>query len=55
VPIPGTKRRQYVEENALAGDIKLTAAMIRELDEAFSPEAVAGGRYAEEMMTRLGG
>jgi len=49
VPIPGTKRRVYVEENAAAVDLELSPTDVRELDGIFSPEAVAGARYTEAM------
>ena len=45
VPIPGTKRRKYLEENAKAVEVKLTAAEVAELEAAMPAEAVAGGRY----------
>ena len=47
VPIPGTKRRTYLEQNAAASEIKLTEDELRELDEAFPPGAAAGDRYAD--------
>ncbi len=47
VPIPGTKRRRYLEENAAAVNVKLSAAEMQELDDALRPEAVAGPRYNE--------
>jgi aryl-alcohol dehydrogenase-like predicted oxidoreductase len=47
VPIPGTKRRTYLEQNAAASDIRLSEAELRELDEAFPPGAAAGQRYAD--------
>src|SRR5207302_1543059 len=47
VPIPGTKRRKYLEENAAASQIELTEDELRELDEAFPPGAAAGDRYAD--------
>jgi aryl-alcohol dehydrogenase-like predicted oxidoreductase len=50
VPIPGTKRRVYLEENVAAAAVKLTAAEILQLDKALAPEAVAGPRYNEKMM-----
>jgi aryl-alcohol dehydrogenase-like predicted oxidoreductase len=50
VPIPGTKRRVYLEENVAAAGVKLTAAEILQLDKALAPEAVAGPRYNEKMM-----
>ena len=49
VPIPGTKRQKYVEENAAALDIELTPAELSELELMFSPSAVAGDRYNEQM------
>jgi aryl-alcohol dehydrogenase-like predicted oxidoreductase len=50
VPIPGTKRRQYLEENVGAIDIKLTAEDLRRMDEGFPQGAAAGLRYPEAMM-----
>jgi aryl-alcohol dehydrogenase-like predicted oxidoreductase len=47
VPIPGTKRREYLEQNAAASEIELTEEELRELDEAFPPGAAAGDRYAD--------
>jgi aryl-alcohol dehydrogenase-like predicted oxidoreductase len=47
VPIPGTKRRAYLEENAAAAEITLTDAELRELDDAFPAGAAAGPRYAD--------
>jgi len=47
VPIPGTKRRTYLEQNAAASAITLTEDELRELDEAFPPGAAAGPRYAD--------
>jgi aryl-alcohol dehydrogenase-like predicted oxidoreductase len=46
VPIPGTKRIKYLDENAAAVDIALSAEQLRELDELFPPGAAAGERYA---------
>ena len=45
VPIPGTKRRSRIEENAAAADIRLTADDIRRLDDAVPPGAVRGERH----------
>jgi len=45
VPIPGTKRRTYLESNAAAADIVLSAADVAELDAAFPLGAAAGARY----------
>jgi aryl-alcohol dehydrogenase-like predicted oxidoreductase len=50
VPIPGTKRRKYLEENAGAATLSLTPAELAALDRALPPEAVAGPRYNERMM-----
>jgi aryl-alcohol dehydrogenase-like predicted oxidoreductase len=47
VPIPGTKRRTYLEENAQAVSVSLTADDLRRLEEAFPRSAVAGARYPE--------
>ena len=49
VPIPGTKRRSYLEENTAAADIRLDPAELDELDMLFTPEAVSGDRYPEDM------
>jgi aryl-alcohol dehydrogenase-like predicted oxidoreductase len=51
IPIPGTKRRKYLEENASAVDVTLTASELEELREAF--KSVAGGRYPESQMHRV--
>ncbi|MBA2457385.1 MAG: aldo/keto reductase, partial [Gemmatimonadales bacterium] len=50
VPIPGTKRRRYLEENVGAASLALDPADVAELDRALPPEAVAGPRYNENMM-----
>jgi aryl-alcohol dehydrogenase-like predicted oxidoreductase len=50
VPIPGTKRRKYLEENAAAGEIELSPDDLAELDEVFPRNAAAGQRYPEHMM-----
>jgi aryl-alcohol dehydrogenase-like predicted oxidoreductase len=47
VPIPGTKRRTYLEENAAAGDIVLTAEELSLIDAEFPHDAAAGDRYAD--------
>ena len=47
VPIPGTKRRTYLEQNAAASELELTEDELRELDDAFPPDAAAGQRYAD--------
>ncbi|MGA9874900.1 MAG: aldo/keto reductase [Solirubrobacteraceae bacterium] len=46
VPIPGTKRRSYLEENIAAADIELSAEDLDRLDEAMPVGATAGDRYA---------
>jgi len=46
VPIPGTKRVRYLEENAAAADVRLTDDELRRLEEAFPTGVVAGDRYA---------
>jgi len=53
VPIPGTKRRKYLEENAAAVDITLSPAQVNELDSIFPPDIAAGERYAPHMMALL--
>jgi aryl-alcohol dehydrogenase-like predicted oxidoreductase len=50
VPIPGTKRRTYLEENAAAIDVRLTPEDLRRIDAAMPPGAVSGERYPEAMM-----
>jgi aryl-alcohol dehydrogenase-like predicted oxidoreductase len=50
VPIPGTKRRRYLEENLAAASLALAPAEVEELDRALAPEMVAGPRYNERMM-----
>jgi aryl-alcohol dehydrogenase-like predicted oxidoreductase len=50
VPIPGTKRRKYLEENAGAVDITLTGEDLRRIEEAIPRGSVAGERYSEQMM-----
>jgi diketogulonate reductase-like aldo/keto reductase len=48
VPIPGTKRRVYVEENAGAVDLKLSNDDVARLEAALRLEAVSGSRYNEK-------
>jgi aryl-alcohol dehydrogenase-like predicted oxidoreductase len=47
VPIPGTKRRSYLEENAGAGEVELTGDDLAKIEEAFPKGATAGDRYAD--------
>jgi aryl-alcohol dehydrogenase-like predicted oxidoreductase len=49
VPIPGTKRRSYLEENVTAASLSLDAATLRELETIFAPDAAAGDRYNDAM------
>jgi aryl-alcohol dehydrogenase-like predicted oxidoreductase len=53
IPIPGTKRRKYLEQNAAAVDITLTPRELADLSAAFSPDAVAGLRYPATQMPRV--
>jgi aryl-alcohol dehydrogenase-like predicted oxidoreductase len=50
VPIPGTKRRKYLEDNVGALTVQLTAEDLHRIETAFPSEAVAGLRYPEPMM-----
>ena len=50
VPIPGTKRRKYLEENLAAADLALSAAELARIDEVSPKGAAAGQRYPEAMM-----
>jgi len=50
VPIPGTKRRKYLEENVAAASITLSADEMKRLDESLRPEAISGPRYNERAM-----
>jgi len=51
VPIPGTKRRRYLEENVAAASISLTPTEMATLDDALAANKVAGPRYSETMMS----
>jgi aryl-alcohol dehydrogenase-like predicted oxidoreductase len=53
VPIPGTKRLNYLEENAGAINVKLTEAELREIDQIIPHDMIAGQRYPTEMMAAL--
>jgi aryl-alcohol dehydrogenase-like predicted oxidoreductase len=50
VPIPGTKRTKYLEENLRALDVKLTCDDLLEIEKVFPEGAAAGDRYTEQMM-----
>jgi aryl-alcohol dehydrogenase-like predicted oxidoreductase len=54
VPIPGTKRRTYLDQNLGALDISLTPAELRQIDGVLPRGAAVGARYPEEYMNRLG-
>jgi aryl-alcohol dehydrogenase-like predicted oxidoreductase len=54
VPIPGTKRRKYLEENVGAVDVELTPEDLRRIDEVAPKGAAAGMRYPEAMMASVG-
>src|ERR1700734_3279156 len=53
VPIPGTKRRKYLEENAAAADIKLTPGEVAELEAAVPQTEIAGERYSTPAMNAI--
>ena len=53
VPIPGTKRRKYLQENVGALDVDLTSEDIARIDEVAPKDAFAGSRYPEAMMKLL--
>ncbi|HUH63927.1 MAG TPA: aldo/keto reductase, partial [Terracidiphilus sp.] len=53
IPIPGTKRRKYLEENAAAAEIALPESVIEKLGATFPPETAAGERYAPAMKALL--
>ncbi|MEO6210614.1 MAG: aldo/keto reductase [Gemmatimonadaceae bacterium] len=54
VPIPGTKRREFLEENVGAINVMLTPADLARIDEIAPKGAAAGDRYAPESMKTLG-
>ncbi len=53
VPIPGSKRRQHLEENVGAAAVSLTAEEVALLDAALTPDKVSGPRYNEKGMTMV--
>jgi aryl-alcohol dehydrogenase-like predicted oxidoreductase len=55
IPIPGTKRRKYLEENAAAVQIKLSPDDLRRIEEVAPKGAASGQRYPESMMTWVNG
>jgi aryl-alcohol dehydrogenase-like predicted oxidoreductase len=54
VPLPGTKQRRWLEENARAADLAPAPATLAALDRAFPPGVTAGPRYPEAQLKRLG-
>ena len=54
VPIPGTKRRSYLEQNCAALDIQLSADEVKCLGDAFPLNVTAGTRYPEKQLKSLG-
>jgi len=54
VPIPGTKRQKYLEENLKSLELQLSPAEISDLEAAFPIGAASGNRYPEAMMASLG-
>ena len=53
VPIPGTKRRGYLEENIAAAVVNLDAAQLERLDAALSAGRISGKRYADKIMATI--
>lgn len=53
VPIPGTKRREYLEENVAAAAIRIDLAQMTLLDDALTPEKVSGLRYSAAGMSMI--
>ena len=50
LPIPGTKRAGYLDENLGAADVRLTADELREIDRVLAPVSVSGDRYHAQAM-----
>jgi aryl-alcohol dehydrogenase-like predicted oxidoreductase len=55
VPIPGTKRRKYLEENVAAASVKLSPADLQRINKVFPPESAAGARYPDHIMALVNG
>ncbi|MDQ0321181.1 aryl-alcohol dehydrogenase-like predicted oxidoreductase [Pararhizobium capsulatum DSM 1112] len=53
VPIPGTKRRRYLEENVAAADIVLSGDEMSELDAALASDRISGARYAPATLAMI--
>ncbi len=54
VPIPGTKKTRYLEENLAAVDLNLSDSDRQDLTAVFQPGVTAGTRYPEKQLPRLG-
>jgi aryl-alcohol dehydrogenase-like predicted oxidoreductase len=54
IPIPGTKRRKYLEENAGALNLKLTRSDLKRINEVAPHGAASGSRYPEHLMAMVG-
>ena len=54
VPIPGTKRRAYLDENLGALDVTLTPSELAQIDALFPKNAASGLRYPAPMMSAVG-
>ncbi len=53
VPIPGTKRRRYLEENVAAAAITLDQDQLQALDAALAPDKISGPRYPQTLMSTI--
>jgi aryl-alcohol dehydrogenase-like predicted oxidoreductase len=53
VPIPGTKRRKYLDENVVAAEVRLTPEDVAEIEAAVPPGEIAGERYAAANMRAI--
>lgn len=53
IPIPGTKRRTYLEQNAAAADVTLSTSELARLEEGVDPDSVAGARHPEAGMKMI--
>ncbi len=53
VPIPGTKRRKYLEQNAGAAEIILSQEELAAIEDVFPKDAASGLRYPEAMMASV--
>jgi aryl-alcohol dehydrogenase-like predicted oxidoreductase len=54
VPIPGTKRRSYLEQNVAAATLELSADEIARIEHAVPVEAVAGARFPDSLQRTVG-